>query len=123
MIKKLVFDTGKEKIRVSLSSGYSSLAHDKAVDFKDMMVQAEDALSRAINKTTGESIVSYREAEPAVTATRISDKQMQEAMVLILQGEYFQVDENFLLPLVEKLTPFLEYVKNQNENNAKSEAS
>lgn len=123
LIKKLVFDTGKEKIRVSLSSGYSSLAHDKAVDFKEMMVQAEDALSRAMSKTTGESIVSYREAEASSAPAEISDEQMQKAMRLILQGDYFQIEEKILHPLVDRLSPFIAYVKNQGENNSKSGVS
>lgn len=121
LIKKLVFDTGKEKIRVSLSSGYSSLAHDKAVDFKDMMVQADDALSRAMSKATGDSIVGYREAEVAKEKSDVTDDQLQQAMGLILQGDYFQIDENVLLPLVERLTPFIDYVKNQDESVDKPE--
>lgn len=123
LIKKLVFDTGKEKLRISLSSGYSSLAHDKAIDFKDMMAQAEEALTRAANKATGESIVSYREAETAPATTDISDKQLQQALGLVLQGDYFQIDENLLHTLVDRLTPFIDYVKNQDEESSKSKSN
>jgi len=51
-INKLVFDTGKEKIRVNFVAGYSSPDLSVECEFKEMLEQADNALERAVNSLT-----------------------------------------------------------------------
>jgi len=112
-INKLVFDTGTEKIRASLSSGFSTLGQDDAIDFNEMMNQADDALLRAVSKTAGDKVVGYIEKEPVEKETVFSDEQLIEAASYAVQGDFYKLDDNILQPLIDKLAPFIDYVSNQ----------
>ena len=47
-INKLVFDTGKEKIRVGFKTGYASPEFIEELEFNELLDQADDALQRAM---------------------------------------------------------------------------
>ncbi len=57
-INKLVFDTGKERIRVNFVAGYTAPDLIEQTDFKDILEHADNALLRAINSIT-ETVVCY----------------------------------------------------------------
>ena len=61
-INKLVFDTGKEKLRIVLAAGVTSPVVDEEMKFADLMAQSEIALKRALGKA-GDKIASYIEEE------------------------------------------------------------
>lgn len=112
-INKLAFDTGSERLRAILSVGYSYLNHENVVDFKELMIQSDDALSRASCKTSDGKVVAFIEGSVVESENNIDNERMHDAISCILQGDYYQLNENILQPLVDKLTPFLEYVANQ----------
>lgn len=112
-INKLVFDIGSEKIRISLSVGYSSLEHDSVVDFSEMMKQADDALLRAMSRVAGDKVVGFIEEKIVKEATELNEEQLSEAINTILRGDFYQLDEDVLQPLMDRLLPFIEYVNNQ----------
>ncbi len=110
-INKLVFNTGHEKIRVSLTAGYTSPDLSEKLAFPEMMEQAESALQKALDSSGGEKISSFFEQEKAVEQDQaFTDEDMRMAFQHILDGSYFQVPDNMLQTVAEKLDPFLDYV-------------
>jgi len=115
-INELVFNTGQEKIRVSLAAGYTSPDVTERLLFTDMMEQAESALQKALACSSGENTCSFferqgaDELEPAFT-----DEDMRLAFQYILDGTYFQVPDNMLQAVTEKLVHFLDYVADRSD--------
>jgi diguanylate cyclase (GGDEF)-like protein len=110
-INKLVFNTGSEKIRVSLAAGYTSPDLGEKLAFSEMMEQADSALQKAIGCSSGEKISSFFEQEGVVEQKpAFTDEDMRMAFQHILDGSYFQVPDNMLQTVAEKLDPFLDYV-------------
>ena len=115
-INKLVFNTGREKIRVSLVAGYTSPDVNEQLDFKEMMEQADVAVQKALNRNNGEKIASFLEKEEVVEQKAvITDEDMRKAFEYVLQGAYFQVPDFMLQAVAEKLTPFLDYVADRSD--------
>ena len=114
-INKLIFDTGKEKLRIVLAAGITSPEVDEDLKFADLMVQSDVALKRALGKA-GEKIASYIEekAEEVIDLKpAATEEDLQNAFKLILEGDYYKIERDHLDYLMERLTPFLEYVENQ----------
>jgi two-component system cell cycle response regulator len=115
-INRLVFNTGKEKIRVNFVAGYTSpeLTEDK--EFRDILEQADEALQKAINSST-EQVVCFdkKEVEIEKTPDIITEQDIQQAFIHILQGDYYQIPVQHLTAVVECLSPFMQYVDNQKE--------
>lgn len=114
-INKLVFDTGKEKIRVNFVAGYSSSDLNGESSFAEMTEQAEDALQRAIISST-ESVICFDDEieidEPEVV---ITEQDIEQAFTHILEGNFYQIPEAHLATVVERFSPFMQYAENQAE--------
>jgi two-component system cell cycle response regulator len=112
-INKLVFDTGKEKIRVSFKTGYSSPDFGKEFEFNEFLDQADDALQRAILSPT-EQVVCFDDAvdaeEPPLVVT---EQDIDQAFAHVLAGNFYQIPEQHLAAVVERLSPFMQYADNQ----------
>ncbi|MDH5710946.1 MAG: response regulator [Gammaproteobacteria bacterium] len=120
-INKLVFDTGKEKVRIVLAAGMTSPEVKENMRFAEVMAQAETSLKRAMEKA-GEKVASYVDEQPAQPREAVAggdkeslERELQRAFKLILEGNYFKIEREHLKPLVECLTPFMEYAENQDE--------
>jgi len=114
-INKLVFDTGKVKIRVNFVAGYTSPALNGANNFQGMLDQADDALQRAI-ATTDVSVVCFEDVvEVEESVLIISEQELEQALAHIIAGNYYQIPEQHLEVVVERLLPFMQYVENQRE--------
>lgn len=116
-INKLVFDTGKEKIRVNFIAGYSSPDISDELEFKDLLAQADDALQRAVDSTS-DPVICYSDevgvAEPEVIVT---EENIAQAFQHILAGNYYQIPEQHLEPVADRLSTFMQYVHNQLNND------
>jgi len=112
-INKLVFDTGKEKIRVSFKTGYAAPEFTEDIEFNELLDQADEALQRAMGPTT-EQVVCFDDAqqveEPPVV---VSEKDIDQAFVHILAGNFYQIPEQHLQAVLERLSPFMQYAENQ----------
>lgn len=112
-INKLVFDTGKEKIRVSFKTGYASPDFSEEIEFNDLLDQADDALQRSISSST-EQVVCFDDVldveEPPLV---ITEEDIEQAFSHILAGNYYQIPELHLANIRERLSPFMQYVDNQ----------
>lgn len=112
-IDKLVFDTGKDKIRVSFKTGYTSPDLSEEIEFNELLDQADDALQRAIASTT-EKVVSFDDEmdveEPPLV---ITEQDIESAFSHILAGNYYQVPEQHLAAVRERISPFMQYADNQ----------
>lgn len=113
-INKLVFDTGKEKIRVSFKTGYSAPDFSEQIEFNELLDQADDALQRATASPT-EQVVCFDDVldvaeEPPVV---ITEQDIEQAFMHILAGNYYQIPEIHLAAVRERLSPFMQYVDNQ----------
>ncbi len=117
-INKLVFDTGKEKIRVNFVAGYTSPNLSEDYDFNTMLEQTDDALSRAINSSTEHVICFDDEVEVEEPAIAISEQDIERAFEHIFEGNFYQIPEQHLDTVVERLAPFMQYVKNQLESKS-----
>lgn len=111
-IGKLVFDTGKEKIRIELAAGMTSLEIGEEISFPDMMAQADTALKRALGKA-GEKFASYVEdrhktdERPPV----VNDDDLKLAFEYILNGDYYKIERDHLDIMKEKLQSFIVYIE------------
>ena len=112
-IDKLVFDTGKEKIRVGFKTGFSSPDFSEEIEFNELLDQADDALQRAISSSI-EQVVSFDDAidveEPPVV---ITEQDIQQAFAHILEGNFYQIPEKHLTAVMERMSPFMQYADNQ----------
>ena len=110
-INKLVFTTGKERIRVNFVAGYTAADLIRENDFKNSLEQADNALQRAINSST-QSVVCYDDKikieAPAVV---ISEQDIEQAFSSILAGNFHQVPQQHLAAVVERLSPFMQYAE------------
>lgn len=118
-INKLVFDTGKEKIRIVLAAGLTSPDVTEGMQFSEIMEQADGALKRALDKA-GDKVASYvdeakRQQKEEAVENSDNDEALQQAFKLILEGDFFKVERAHLKPLVERLQPFIQYVENQED--------
>ena len=120
-INKLVFDTGKEKIRINFVAGYTSPDLSDELEFSDMLVRADDALQRAMSSEVA-SVLCFE--QPAKVEERveveepeviITEKDIEQAFAKILAGDYHQVPAQHLAVVAERLSPFMQYVENQRE--------
>jgi two-component system, cell cycle response regulator len=112
-INKLVFDTGKEKIRINFVAGFSAPELNSGLDFSTMIEQADDALQRALASTTDHVICSDDEPEVVEPVITINEVDIENAFARILEGNFYQIPEEHLTAVVERLTPFMQYVDNQ----------
>jgi diguanylate cyclase (GGDEF)-like protein len=112
-INKLVFDTGKEKIRVGFKTGYASPDFSEEIEFNELLDQADDALQRAIESST-EQVVCFDDVldieEPPLV---ITEEDIEQAFSHILAGNYYQVPELHLEAVRDRLSPFMQYADNQ----------
>ena len=115
-ISKLVFDTGKEKIRVNFVAGFSSADLSGDGDFNTMLEQADDALKRAINSSTEPVVCFDDEVEADEPVNVITEQDIQLAFSHVLEGNFYQIPEKHLDAVVKRLSPFLQYVENQAGN-------
>ncbi|HHJ36320.1 MAG TPA: response regulator [Gammaproteobacteria bacterium] len=116
-INKLVFDTGKERIRVNFVAGYTVPDLLEEIQFSDMLEQADTALQRAIS-SADEPVVYFDgepEVEPEVFLPVVTEQDIEQAFANIIDGNYYRIPEQHLVTVVERLAPFMEYVDNQHE--------
>ncbi len=112
-INKLVFDTGKERIRVKFVAGYTAPDLVEVNVFKDILEQADNALQQAIHSLT-EQIVCYDEQiETEAPPDAITEQNIEQAFSLILAGNFCQIPEQHLTAVLDRLSPFMQYVDNQ----------
>ena len=114
-INKLVFDTGKEKIRVNFVAGYSSPDISEELDLSGLLEQTEDALQRAL-VSSSEKVVCFTDeldvVEPVVV---ITEQDIEQAFSHIFAGNFYQIPEQHLAAVGERLKPFMQYIENQQE--------
>jgi len=116
-INKLVFDTGKEKIRVSFTTGYTSPDLGEELEFTDLLEHAEEALQRAIS--SAEQVACFDdETEVEELPVVVTEQDISQAFAHILEGNFYQIPEQHLSAIVERLSPFMQYVDNQSESES-----
>ena len=54
--------------------------------------------------------------------SEVTDAELHRAISVIMKGDYYQLNENLLQPLVDKIAPFIEYVKNQKHEESRAQA-
>lgn len=117
-MNKLVFNTGKEKIRINFVAGYTTPDLNMDIEFKTVLERADEALLRALD-STAEQVVCFDEVmeieEPPVV---VSEKDIELAFEYILAGDFYQIPEQHLATVIERLSPFMQYVENQKEPQA-----
>ena len=115
-INKLVFDTGKERIRINFVAGYTVPDLVVERDFKDILEHADNALQRAINSQTDPVVCYDDQAEIEAPAVLTTEQDIEQAFSTILEGNYGQIPPQHLAAVVERLSPFMQYVENQKHN-------
>jgi len=115
-VNKLVFDTGKEKIRINLAVGYASPDIVDAKIFSDILKQADHALQQAIHSTT-EQVVCYDQQTGITTPPEaITENNIEQAFSSILAGKFYQIPEQHLTTVLDRLSPFLKYAARRTKN-------
>jgi len=110
-INKLVFDTGKEKIRISFVAGYIVPDLTEENNFKDILEQADDALQQATNLLT-ENIVCYgEELEIEASAVVVTEQDIEQAFLYIMDGDFYKIPEQHIAAVFERLSPFMQYAE------------
>jgi diguanylate cyclase (GGDEF)-like protein len=117
-INKLVFDTGKEKIRVNLVAGYAVPEALEDMQFSDLLKQADEALQHAIS-SANEKVVHFEDESDVVVDTLtpvITEQDIEKAFSCILRGDYYQIPEQHLSAVVNHLSSFMQYIDNQRDD-------
>jgi two-component system cell cycle response regulator len=115
-VGKLVFNTGHEKIRVSLAAGYTTADISERQEFSVIMDQADSALKKALLIKDRERIACFFDAEEEIEQVQpVTEDDIRTAFDHVLKGAYFQVPDHLLQVLAEKLTPFLDYVATRSD--------
>ncbi len=118
-ISTLVLNTGREKLRIRLAFG---LVESRLVDgqaFSDIMAQADAALSRAISPNGGTDIGAGSDVVETVKTSALSAKPVitealiKEALQHVYTGDFSSIPDYLLMPVAERLTPFIEYVNSR----------
>ena len=115
-INKLVFDTGKEKIRVNFVAGYASSDLAVESDFSELMEQTENALQRALTSSSEPVVCFDDEVAVEEQVEAVTEQDIESAFTHILEGDFYQIPEQHLAEVMERLAPFMQYVKNQEES-------
>jgi len=124
-INKLVFDTGKEKIRVNLVAGYAVPEALEDLQFSDLLKQADEALQRAIS-SANEKVVHFEDESEVIVDTLapvITEQDIEKAFSCILRGDYYQIPEQHLSAVVNHLSSFMQYVDNQRDDGRSDDAT
>jgi len=112
-INKLVFNTGKEKIRVSFKTGYASPEFTEDLEFNELLDQADEALQRAMESAT-EQVVCFDDAQQVEeSAVIVTEEDIDQAFAHILAGNFYQIPEQHLPTVLERLSPFMQYAESQ----------
>lgn len=107
---KLSIDIGKEKLRIDMVGGISTINLQSQEDFQALLQQAESALGSAL-KGSGQKIVLFQAATPEpVSETKIMEEDVWAAFKHILRGSHSQIPEEHLPTVVERLKPFMQYI-------------
>jgi len=124
-INKLVFDTGKEKIRVNFVAGYVVPEQLDVIQFNDMLEQADNALQRAISSSDNQVVCFDDAVEEKVEAPPevVTEQDIEQAFSHILEGNYYQIPEQHLSAVVKRLSSFMQYVDNQAEDDGADDLS
>jgi two-component system, cell cycle response regulator len=120
-ISKLVLNTGREKLRISLAFGLveSALVDDQI--FSDIVAQADAALARAISHNGGGHDVVEAVKTPALSAEPvITEALINEAMQHVCTGDFSGIPEYLLMPVAERIAPFIEYVNSRSNQRLAS---
>jgi len=115
-INKLVFDTGKEKIRVNFVAGFSSPDLTKEIEITDLLEQTDDALQRSLASSSEQVICFEDEIDVVPPPVVITEQDIQQAFTHILAGNFYQIPELHLAAVIERLSPFMQYVENQKDS-------
>lgn len=110
-VGKMVFDTGQQKLRVSLAAGIRTAELDEQLEFSEMMLQADAALQKAHSKS-GEKISSFAERPQAEQAPSVvTDEHLDRALKHIMAGNFHQVPDQHIQAVFDRLMPFIKYVQ------------
>ena len=112
-INKLVFDTGKEKIRVKFVAGFTSPDLSEELEFEEVMEQTDEALQRAINAADDPVVCFSDELEIEEPEIIITEQDIEQAFQHIREGNFYLVPEQHLSAVMERLSPFMQYAENQ----------
>lgn len=115
-MNKLVFNTGKEKIRIKFVAGYTTPGLNVDIKFKELLERADEALLRALDSSS-EQVVCFDDAiKVEDLPVAVSEKEVELAFEHILAGNFYQIPEHHLATVIERLSPFMQYVENQKES-------
>ena len=122
-INKLVFDTGRERIRVNFIAGYTAPDINEELEFSTMLEQADDALQRAMKSSTEQIVCFDDEIEILEPEVVITEQDIERAFQHILAGNFYQVPEAHLATVLDRLSPFMQYVENQKVEDVPADLS
>ncbi len=108
LIDKLVFDTGTEKIRIALLAGISSPDIGAAVQFSEMMEQADRALQSAHNR---DDRVAGFEMPADENAAPLDETALKRCVEYILRGEFQRIPREQLQPLLQRMRDFMAFAE------------
>lgn len=117
---KLVFDTGKEKLKVSFATGISAPEVNDESTLASLMQMAEDLLHQ--NTDTAEVNVARLAPEPVPAPETVVDEpapipepelSMQEVISRLIDGEFDSIPIQQLESMQQQLKPFFEYMEKQ----------
>ncbi len=110
-INKLVFDTGKEKIRVNLVAGYKSLKVTSDIGFAKILEQTDDALQTALNSPTQPIVYADDENEVDVPEFVVTETDIEQAFKHIFEGDFYKIPEVHFAVFVEHFSSFIQYAQ------------
>jgi diguanylate cyclase (GGDEF)-like protein len=109
---KLVFDTGTDKIRITMAGGIASHDVTDGFDFRDLLSHADQALADAAARTE-DKLAVYAEEATVDIMPAATEADIQAAFMKVYEGDFYQIPELHLQSVMDRLAPFMDYVEKQ----------
>ena len=112
-VNRIVFDTGTEKIRVSLMAGITAYDETDDLVFADLLSHAEQALESALQKQD-DKIAYYDVPAPVPeiqpeTAVETTQQDLIDAFAVLVDGRYHEIPEGLIEDMLAHVDAFVAY--------------
>ncbi len=115
MIKSMTFVINKNKVRVSIAAGISSIdLNDIELSFNDLCLRADSALQQSINSENG-AITNYLDETSAGSNKKVQyDYFLNKSLPYIIDGNFSKIPDDHIKHVMGILKPFIRYASLKN---------
>lgn len=112
MVRSMKFAINKNKIRVDIAAGISSIdRNDKDLSFKDLCMNADTALQKSINSNNGDIVCHCNDSQTdAESGKKVQhDYFLNKSLPYIIDGNFQKIPDDHIDHIMGILKPFIRY--------------